>query len=295
MRMTQIGFLVLSVFLSACGQTPNQTTAKVSTPTVTTKATPQATLELRAGAASYNDGDFKAAQQHFEQAAKLDPAYKYTQLFLAVALNAEYRPGDASPSNIAFAQSAISSYKNYLAIEPQNELAFGLVANLYRFLGEKELQRAWLLERAQLETAPKELRADCYLILASQHLLINNEKNDLARNNSLLSEGLELIEKAIALNPSNATASEYQVYLLRNKADVARDLGQTTDSTRYRNLAENARQRFEELDRKSPSSDPEANYQLTGDAQLDGILPEFKLEYLLIPVPSSEQLDRKRI
>jgi Tfp pilus assembly protein PilF len=75
--------------LSACGQTPNQTTAKVSTPTVTTKATPQATLELRAGAASYNDGDFKAAQQHFEQAAKLDPAYKYTQLFLAVALNAE--------------------------------------------------------------------------------------------------------------------------------------------------------------------------------------------------------------
>jgi hypothetical protein len=126
-------------------------------------------------------------------------------------------------------------------------------------------------------------------------LLINNEKNDLARNNSLLSEGLELIEKAIALNPSNATASEYQVYLLRNKADVARDLGQTTDSTRYRNLAENARQRFEELDRKSPSSDPEANYQLTGDAQLDGMLPEFKLESLLIPVPSSEQLDRKRI
>ena len=111
----------------------------------------------------------------------------------------------------------------------------------------------------------------------------------------MLSEGLELIEKAIALNPSNATASEYQVYLLRNKADVARDLGQTTDSTRYRNLAENARQRFEELDRKSPSSDPEANYQLTGDAQLDGILPEFKLESLLIPVPSSEQLDRKRI
>ena len=142
MRMTQIGFLVLSVFLSACGQTPNQASAKVGTRATTTKATPQATQELHAGAASYNDGDFRAAQQHFEQAAKLDPAYKYTQLFLAVALNAEYRPGDASPSNIAFAQSAISSYKNYLAIDPQNELAFGLVANLYRFLGEKELQRA---------------------------------------------------------------------------------------------------------------------------------------------------------
>jgi tetratricopeptide (TPR) repeat protein len=296
MKVTAFGLLILSVFSCACVQTPSQTTAKVSTPVITTKATPQATQELHAGVVSYNDGDFRAAQQHFEQAAKLDPAYKFTQFFLAVVLNAEYRIGDQAPSNIAFAQKAITSFKNYLAIDPQNEMAFGLVAALYGRLGEKELQRTWLLERAQLETAPKEQRAECYLILASQHLLVNNVNNDAARNNNLLSEGLELIEKAIAMDPSNATAREYQVYLFRDKADVARDVGQTTDSARYRNQAENARQRFEELNMKSPRADADASYQLTGDAQLDGMLQfEFKLGFLIIPVPDRERLDRKRI
>jgi tetratricopeptide (TPR) repeat protein len=121
MKMTLVSFLVLGAVLNASGQ-------------VTTRSID----ELHVGARSYEAGQFVAAQQHFEKAAALDPAYRYTQLLLARALHSQYRMGDQSEANIALARKAISAYKNYLAIDPQSELAFGSVALLYGSLSENE-------------------------------------------------------------------------------------------------------------------------------------------------------------
>ena len=84
--------------------------------------------ELHAGVRSYEAGHFEAAQQHFEKAVALDPAYRYSQFLLALSLHQQYRPGVQSGANIALARKAISTYRNYLTIDPQNETAFGFVA-----------------------------------------------------------------------------------------------------------------------------------------------------------------------
>ena len=115
MKMILVSVLILGATLSAFGQ--------VST---------RAIEELHAGARSYEEGQFVAAQQHFEKAIALEPGYRYGQLLLAWALHAQYRPGIQSRADTALVRKAISTYKKYLTIDPQNEKAFGYVALLCR-------------------------------------------------------------------------------------------------------------------------------------------------------------------
>jgi tetratricopeptide (TPR) repeat protein len=85
---------------------------------------------------SYEEGQFKAAQQYFENAVALEPEYRYGQLLIALALHSQYRLGFQSRANTALARKAISTYKKYLTIDPYNEKAFGYVAVLHGSSGK---------------------------------------------------------------------------------------------------------------------------------------------------------------
>jgi tetratricopeptide (TPR) repeat protein len=280
MKMILVSVLILGATLSAFGQ--------VST---------RATEELHAGARSYEEGQFVAAQQHFEKAVALEPGYRYGQLLLAWALHAQYRPGVQSRANTALVRKAISTYKNYLTIDPQNEKAFGYVALLYRSIGEKELRRLWLLERAKLESAPKAQRAECYILLASYQWNCSFELREKptgidAKGRSVARQcvlnGLELIEKAIALDSANDLAWFYKANLLREMAKVGEKKGGTSSRARFDRLADEAEVRSEELRTRRPNtSDDGEEKPVTGDKELDRMLNyvPFKLIYLAAPVP----------
>jgi len=276
MKLILASVLILGATLSAFGQ--------VST---------RAIEELHAGARSYEEGQFVAAQQHFEKAVALEPGYRYGQLLLAWALHAQYRPGVQSRANSALVRKAISTYKKYLTIDPQNEKAFGYVALLYRAIGEKELRRLWLLERAKLESAPKAQRAECYIVLASYQWncsfeLRENPRGIDAKGRSVARQcvlnGLELIEKAIALDSANDLAWFYKANLLREMAKV----GRTSQKARFDRLADEAEARSEELRMRRPiPSDDGEEKPVTGDKEMDRMLNNvpFKLIYLAAPVP----------
>jgi len=279
MKMILVSVLILGATLSAFGQ--------VST---------RAIEELHAGARSYEAGQFKAAQQHFEQAVALEPGYRYGQLLLATALHFQYRPGVQSRDNIALARKAISTYKNYLTIDPQNEIAFGSVAVLYRSIGENELRRLWLLERAKLESAPKAQRAECYIVLASYQWfcsfelgerLTDNDAKSLTRARQCVLDGLELIEKAIALDSANDLAWFYKAHLLREMDKMCEKDGGTSKRARFDRLADEAEVRSQELRMRRPNtSDAGEEKPVTGDKELDKMFDvPFKLIYLAAPVP----------
>ncbi len=275
------------------------------------QATTGAIEELHAGARSFKAGQFEAAQQHFQKAGTLDPTYKYTQLLLARALHFQYRLGDQSATNIALARRAIAAYKNYLAIDPQNYIAFSSVASLYGSLGESELQRLWLLERARLESAPKDKRAECYIVLASMQWfcsfkladkLTDSPKVTVAQQQGLppkvdaesfvvarkcVLDGLELIEKAIALDPANDLAWFYKAHLLSEMAKVGEREGGTSSKARYDSLAAEAKDRSQELKMKRPGkTEIDQKKLLTGDEELDEVInQDFLLTYLAVPVP----------
>ena len=279
MKLILASVLILGATLSAFGQ--------VST---------RAIEELHAGARSYEDGQFVAAQQHFEKAVALEPGYRYGQLLLGLALHAQYRPGIQSRANTALVRKAISTYKKYLTIDPQNEKAFGYVALLYRSIGEIELRRLWVLQRAKLESAPKAQRAECYIVLASYQWNCSFELREkpagidakgLTVARQCVLNGLELIDKAIALDSANDLSWFYKAVLLREMDKLGEKEGRTSKRARFNRLADEAEARSQELGMKRPNtSDADEANPVTGDKELDKMFyVPFKLIYLAAPVP----------
>jgi tetratricopeptide (TPR) repeat protein len=279
MKMILVSALILGATLSACGQ--------VSTTAIE---------ELHAGARSFEAGQFVAAQQHFEKAIILEPRYRYGQLLLARALEFQYRPGVQSRANTAIAHKAISTYKNYLTTDPQNEIAFGSVATLYGSIRENELRRLWILERAKLESAPKAQRAECYIVLASYQWNCSFELREkpagidaksLSRARQCVFDGLELTDKAIALDSANDLSWFYKAVLLREMDELGEKEGRTSKRAHFNRLADEAEARSQELGMKRPNtSDADEANPVTGDKELDKMFyVPFKLIYLAAPVP----------
>ena len=124
--------------------------------------------ELNEGARSYKAGKFAEAQQHFERAAELDPTAANARFFRARAIHSQYRPGVDTEQNKNKAREAIAAYQKVLEADPQNDEAYIAVASLYRAINEDEKERDWITTRANLESAPKEKRAEAYAVLASK-------------------------------------------------------------------------------------------------------------------------------
>ena len=221
---------------------------------------------LNEGARAYRDGRFAEAQEKFETAYQLDPSQENAPLFIARAIQQQYRPGVTTPENLAKAGAAIEAYKRVLANNPGNEDAFNAVAYLYRQMKDEDKETDWLTQRANLETAPKEKRSDAYTVLASKQwncvyditdrkenketvkrpdaVIVrykkpqNQQDFDQARGCAL--KGLELAEQAIALNPSNPSAWSYKTNLLREMAKLAEMENNADEKAKYDQEAEKA-------------------------------------------------------
>jgi len=262
----------LSVISLAQGQTTN----------------PEVKSELNEGARQYKDGNFAEAQKHFERALELDPSNKNAAVFIARAIQQQYRPGVDTPENVSKAEEAIAAYKRVLAIDPNHDDAYNAVAYLYRNMRDEEKEREWLSARTDSPSASPEKRSDTYTILASKEwncsfditerkehkktvrkpdgVFIEYVKpkvqSDFDRARACALKGLELVEQAISLNPNNPNAWSYKTNLLREMAKMAQMEGNDFEKddfyrgaeeaqTTQKRLTEEAAQKKEQ-DKKAP-------------------------------------------
>ncbi len=247
--------------------------------------------QLNEGAAAYKAGRFADAQKHFESAEQLDSSQRNAPLFIARAIHAQYRPGVDTSENLSKGQAAIEAYKRVMERTPDDDNSFTAVTVLYRQMKEENKEREWLMQRANLEAAPKEKRSDAMTVLASKEwncsyeiteqkdnketiqkpdaVLIQYKKPqdqaefDEARNCAM--KGLELTNQAISLNENNPSAWSYKTNLLREMAKFAQMENKPDEKTRYDKEAEAAlavhtrlseeaaRRKEEEAAKKSPS------------------------------------------
>ncbi|MGH9883594.1 MAG: hypothetical protein ACRD6N_19390, partial [Pyrinomonadaceae bacterium] len=128
----------------------------------------EARKELEAAAVAYREGDYVEAQRHSERALAADPANTTAPLFIARAIQAQYRPGDKNEPNVEKAREAIASYQRILAKNPHNEEAYKAVAFLYNSIREEQLLYQWILQRATNPAFTSEQRAEAYVVLASK-------------------------------------------------------------------------------------------------------------------------------
>ncbi|CDM64999.1 tetratricopeptide repeat protein [Pyrinomonas methylaliphatogenes] len=246
--------------------------------------------EINEGARAYHERKYAEAQQHFERALELDPEQKNAQFFIARAIHAQYKPGVDTPENIAKAEAAIEAYKKVLEHDPNNDEAYNAVAYLYGAIKQDDKQRDWIMQRANLQTIPPEKRAEAYTVLASKEwqcsytiteqqenkqtvmkdgkaiIQYKKPKNQADFDQALrcATHGLELINKAIELNPNSESAWSYKTNLLLEMVKLAEMEGNAEKRAQYDKqykeaqemtlkLSEEARRRREAEAKKSPA------------------------------------------
>jgi hypothetical protein len=92
--------------------------------------------KLNKGVNAYKNAQFDVAIEDFKDAKQLDPTLTNAQLYLAAAYASQYIPGAPSPDNIRNGESAITTYKDILADDPNNLTAIdGLGSMLYNMGG----------------------------------------------------------------------------------------------------------------------------------------------------------------
>src|SRR5688500_6364267 len=84
----------------------------------------EARKEINLGAREYRAGRYAEAERSFRRALELDPSQKNALLFIARAVQQQYKPGVQTPENVAAGERAVAAYQDILKADPSNEDAF---------------------------------------------------------------------------------------------------------------------------------------------------------------------------
>jgi hypothetical protein len=235
---------------------------------------------LNEGARAYKDGRFPDAEARFREAYELDPSQKNAPVFIARAVQQQYKPGVQTPENLAVGERAVGAYQDILKTDPGNEDAYKAIVFLYGQMKNDAKVNELLMQRASSGPNPK-AKAEALTILASKQwqcayditeqkenkttenrpdkILIHYRKPanqaDFDKANQCATEGLRLAEQATSIDPNNSNAWSYKANLLREKtklAEMAGDAAAKTDIEKQYEDALNTQKRLvsEETKRK---------------------------------------------
>jgi tetratricopeptide (TPR) repeat protein len=208
---------------------------------------------LNEGARAYKDGRFPDAEEKFRTAYELDPTQKNAPVFIARAIQQQYKPGVQTPENLAVGERAVAEYQKILDREPTNEDAYKAIVFLYGQMKRDEKVNEMLATRAQNGPTPK-AKAEALTILASKQwqcayditeqkenkvtenkpdkILVHYRKPanqaDFDKAQQCTTEGLKLAEQATSVDPENPNAWSYKTNLLREKSKLAEMSGDAT-------------------------------------------------------------------
>ena len=232
---------------------------------------------LNEGARAYKARQYAEAQQHFEHAIELNPDQKIAKFFRARAIHSQYKPGVEQEQNVAKAREAIKAYQDYLQIEPGSDEAYNAIVYLLRALKDEQQEREWLVQRANLETIPAEKRSQAYTVLASKQWQCSyniteqkenmqtvmqgekaiiqykkpKEQKDYDEAVKCATEGLQLAERALSLDPNSEQAWSFKTNLLLEMVKLAKMDNNTERAAEYQKQADAAQQRTTQLNEEN--------------------------------------------
>jgi tetratricopeptide (TPR) repeat protein len=211
---------------------------------------------LNKGIKAFRDANYKSAIEYFKQALDLDPTLVNAQIYLATAYLQQYMPGSQSRENLEFAEKAIEGFNRVLRQHPDNLNAVLALASIYQSTKHLQNARENYLLASQLDPQNP---VPFYALGQLDWMMVSQKDEPLpfVEQSRLIEEGLESLDKALAVNPRYEDAMTYKSLLLREKARLALDpaekarlLGMAGD---WLNKASEARSRNR---RPSPPSTP---------------------------------------
>ncbi|MDT7604631.1 MAG: hypothetical protein QOF61_2628 [Acidobacteriota bacterium] len=237
----------------------------------------RAKSQLNDGAQAYRAHNYAEAQDHFQKALELDPSQKNARLFIARSIHAQYKPGVDQEANVQKARDAIKAYQDVLASDPNNDDAFNAVVYLFRMIKDEQSERNWLMQRANMESAPGEKRSQALTVLASKAWQCSyniteqsenkvtvmkdgkaiiqyrkpKEQRDYDEAMKCATEGQQLAEKAISLDQNSEQAWSFKTNLLLERIKLAKMDGKDQDAAELQKQADAAQQRTTQLNQEN--------------------------------------------
>ncbi len=208
---------------------------------------------LNKGVASFRDGKYDASIEDFKQAKDLDPSLLNARLYLATAYATEYIPGAPSDDNLRIGNQAITEFQDVLSVDPNNLSAIdGIGSIVYNMAGtpftpekydqakqyhEKHISIKaddpdpyyWVgvIDWTLAYRANTEMRAGYNAENPHKQIKDADPLPDKLRDQytqqyqSMVDEGLNMMDKAVDLRPDYADAMAYKSLLLRMKGDMS--------------------------------------------------------------------------
>ena len=180
----------------------------------------QARDNVNKGVRAFRDGKYDAAINYFQEAIRLDPAAPYAELYLATAYAQSYIPGASSPENQEYADLAIETFQKVLEKDPNNVTAVTGLASIYQGTDQVQKAREYYLKNAQM--APDD-PTPFYAVGSVDWIIVFDKAAPPPPEEQavLIEEGLQHLDKALALNPDYEDAMTYKNLLYREKARLA--------------------------------------------------------------------------
>jgi tetratricopeptide (TPR) repeat protein len=203
--------------------------------------------QLNKGVAAYRNAQFQAAIEHFKQAIGLDPTLLNAKLYLATAYSQQYVQGGQSEENIKIAKQTIAAFENVLQADPKNTTALASIGQMYYNI--QDFDKAKEYQRKRLEVEPNNPEPYYWVGVIDWGICLKNDgqlRNDLKlnvpsangvfpplpeksraglekQNGPLVDEGLDALQKAIQMKPSDTDTMVYLNLMFRQKADIEKD------------------------------------------------------------------------
>jgi tetratricopeptide (TPR) repeat protein len=177
----------------------------------------QARDNLNKGIKAFKEGHFERAVDFFKTASELDPELTNAELYLATAYAQQFIPGAPSEENQKFADNAIATFEKVLEKDPKNTSAVAGIAGLYQSQLKFQQAREYYKKHTEIEPT----NAVPFYAIGSIDWYIVYDKNappPLEEQPAIVEEGLQYLDKALAINPDYDDAMTYKNLLLREKA-----------------------------------------------------------------------------
>ena len=226
----------------------------------------KARSHINDGIAAFKSAKYADAEEHFKQAAALDPDNINGTLNLAVAYMAQWIPGATSPENLDFAVKAKEQFQKVLAKNPKDESALEYLGNLAYNQAQSlpQEQKMAMFDEATnwfkqlIAVDPQKKEAYYYLgviayqkyhpalVLARVNLHMKDDEDPIkdkktreelsGQYSTIIDEGEANLNKALEIDPEYDDAMAYLSLLIRQKADL---LDNVADYKKQEELANN--------------------------------------------------------
>ena len=207
---------------------------------------------LNKGVNAFRNGNYPQAVEHFKRSIQMDPDFMNARLYLASAYMSQYVPGAESEENKRHAEAATKGFMEVLDRDANNQLAAESLGSLAFNQKKFDEAKKWYLRLIEINNKKKEayynigvidwtrafqataeVRAKVGMRPEDPGPIMDKKAREQLKEQSepVIKEGIEVLQKALAIDSNYEDAMGYLSLLYRQQADIVDTVDESKNLT----------------------------------------------------------------